>query len=155
MNIRKSLLVALAIASLGIAGCEKDESSTEKSDQPPSGEALNATGPTGAQPTTETQDALTAELQALQERVDDLQQKASERAQEGKASLAEQLNALKQQRQALEQKANEAAASGVKHVNDLLGKLNKSLDVLTRSVERESSEENAAAASTAPSEGSK
>jgi hypothetical protein len=68
------------------------------------------------------------------------------------------LEALRRQREELEQKANDvaadAAASGIGRVNDLLGRLNNTLDGLTRSVERATVEDTSAVGSAAPPAGS-
>ncbi len=139
---------------------------TAPTEQPPPAPAGEATGGAGApqptqggeqagapaaQPATEAQQKVVGELQDLQTKVNVLEQKALGATEQQKASLVDQLNALKKQRQRLEEKAKQTAASGVKAVNDLLSKVNDSLDVLTRSVEPEETSSGAGA----PAEGPK
>jgi hypothetical protein len=182
MRIKDPLLVALAVASLGLGGCGKDESADKQSGkqvqepapqpvqvgQPPSGVATQSNQPPATtapqttasgqtpSPTTPQQD-FANQLQDLQQKIDELQQKASQGAEQTKASLKEQLDDLKRQRHDLEQKAsdvvNDAAAAGTKKINDLFGKLNRALDDVTRSVDRQPPEEPPATDAKAPATG--
>jgi Skp family chaperone for outer membrane proteins len=142
MTIRYTLLVACVGASLLLAACGRDDGTTPE-------QTGQSTAPAGAQQTTQTaqptgaeaEDKLIGEVEALQAKVDALQEKAADKTQQTTESVIQELNALKEQKEALKKKADELSATGAQALSGVLTSLDESLNILTRSVEMDTSED--------------
>jgi len=139
--IKYTLSVAFVATTLLLAACEKAEEATpEQTGAATSGQATPAGQPAGTEgggQLTEAEAKLVAEMEALQTKVDELQQEATHKTAETQAALVQQLNTLQHEREELKQKVDELSDTGAAVATNVLNGLNQSLSILTRSVEME------------------
>jgi len=132
-----ALWVASVATALSLVACEQsDEHAPEETGTATSGQATSAAGAEGGQ-VTEAEAKLIAEMEALQTKVDELQQEATNKTAETQAALVQQLNSLQHEREELKQKVDDLSDTGTAVAANMLNGLNQSLSILTRSVEME------------------
>lgn len=148
--IKYTLSVAFVASTLLLAACDKAE-------EPAPQETGSATVPAGQPAGTEgvgqlskSEAKLIAEMEALQGKVDELQQEANNKTDETQAALVQQLNSLQKERQELNQKVDDLSDTGAAVAANVLNGLNQSLSILSRSVEMEPEDEMPAAGTTTP-----
>ena len=154
--IKYTLSVAFVASTLMLVACEKaEEPASQETGSATSGQAVPAGQPAGTEgegQLSESEAKLIAEMEALQGKVDELQQEANNKTDETQAALVQQLNSLQEEREELNQKMDDLSDTGAAVAANVLNGLNQSLSILSRSVEMEPEEEMPAAGTTTPSQ---
>ena len=150
--IKYTLSVAFVASTLLLAACDKaEEPAPQETGSATSGQAVPAGQPAGGQ-LSESEAKLIAEMEALQGKVDELQQEANNKTDETQAALVQQLNSLQEEREELNQKMDDLSDTGAAVAANVLNGLNQSLSILSRSVEMEPEDEMPATGTTTPIE---
>ena len=143
--IKYTLSAAFVATTLLLAACDKtDEPAPQATDTATSEQATPAGQPAGTEEggqMTEAEAKLIAEMEALQSKVDELQQEANNKTVETQAALVQQLNSLQEEREELKQKVDYLSNTGAAMAANVLNGLNQSLSILSRSVEMEPEDE--------------
>ena len=154
--VKYALSVAFVATALLLTACDRaEETAPEQTGSAAPGQMTPADQPTGTEgegQLTEAEAKLIAKMEALQNKVDELQQAAANKTAETQAALVQQLNALQHERDEVKQKVDDLSDTGAAVAANVLNGLSQSLSILTRSVEMDTSEDMPAPETTNPAD---